>query len=307
MRKSIWGALGLVAVAGVAAGVLACSGATTGGGNGNACLQNAAGSTCYACVQNSCASSLSTFESACAPFVDCMCSSGSYDGCNAQACASQISPACSSATSGFASCNACASECSGFSLDACTGSSGGGSSSGGIGSSSGVGSSSGGSCLATAMNPTCWSCLQGSCGSELGTFESDCSAYVDCVCPGGTYDACNATTCEPQITGVCGTSAQAVATCETQSCESACVQSGSSSGAGSSSGGCASSSGSSSGGTGTGTCSTSTTCPSSGETLEFCVEGSETSCYYEVGSQTFPCASCTDVTSCAQAATTACQ
>jgi hypothetical protein len=35
--------------------------------------------------------------------------------------------------------------------------------------------------------------------------------------------------------------------------------------------------------------------------------GSTSTCYYAVGSQQFPCTSCTDITSCAQAAAAACQ
>jgi len=39
--------------------------------------------------------------------------------------------------------------------------------------------------------------------------------------------------------------------------------------------------------------------------LQFCTNGS--TCYYTVGSETFNCNSCSDVTSCAQSAAAACQ
>jgi hypothetical protein len=45
-------------------------------------------------------------------------------------------------------------------------------------------------------------------------------------------------------------------------------------------------------------------CPATGLMEQYCVNGA--SCYYMVGSQTYDCTSCTDTTSCTQAASAAC-
>ena len=76
-------------------------------------------------------------------------------------------------------------------------------------------------------------------------------------------------------------------------------------------GGCSSSSSSSSSGDGTPVCTASdgATCPTGMGILQLCVAGSGSQCtgaFFQVGSQTFKCASCTDTTACEEQAAAAC-
>src|ERR1700689_2719612 len=42
---------------------------------------------------------------------------------------------------------------------------------------------------ANQLGSGCYACLQDSCGTELGTYESACNDYIGCSCPGGSYSA----------------------------------------------------------------------------------------------------------------------
>jgi hypothetical protein len=115
-------------------------------------------------------------------------------------------------------------------------------------------------------------------------------------CSLATSSACN-----PNAGGSsCATAEASYGACGLQNCKAQCSSGGAP---------CESGPGGSSG--------TSTTCTgsasldagcASGQLLESCstTTGSTTSCYYKVGSQQFACSSCTDTTSCAQAANAAC-
>jgi hypothetical protein len=117
------------------------------------------------------------------------------------------------------------------------------------------------SCINSAQSqsgssPGCTSCVESRCASQVSGFESACSAYLSCVCPGGaaysvaaaTSSACMADEMQPG----CQSASTAVGSCASSSCMSEC-QATSSSGSGSSSG-------SSSGGPTTGSCSSLSTC-----------------------------------------------
>jgi hypothetical protein len=158
-------------------------------------------------------------------------------------------------------------------------------------------------CLATVVGSDCFSCVQASCGAELSGYESACSDYLSCVCPGGNFSCSLATSsaCNPNAGGSsCATAEASYGTCGLQNCKAQCSSGGAL---------CESGTGGSSG--------TSTTCTgsasldggcTSGQLLESCTvtAGGTTSCYYKVGSQQFECSSCTDTTSCAAAANAAC-
>jgi hypothetical protein len=218
------GWLGLVAV--VAGGVFACSGSTTsGGGGGAACLQQSTSGACYSCVQSHCGSQVSNFESSCTDYVSCICPGGTYDACNVASCSSHLtaSGACQGADMAVGQCAtaSCATECEttsgGSSGGTCTGSSSGG----------GSGSSSGGTamqCLQTSANTACYSCVASNCAAQLSALETGCSAYFSCVCPGGVYDANNVTACQSQeMVSSCTSALSPFASCEEQSCASACT------------------------------------------------------------------------------------
>lgn len=157
----------------------------------------------------------------------------------------------------------------------------------------------------------CWGCIQQNCNGDCIT--SACSDYFTCFCQCASGDQnCYAGCQSKAMTSACEQCALGVASQScTQSCDSACSSSSmggsGSGGSGSGSSGVGSSGvGGSSGGSGGGqVCSTSNGgCP-----LTFCAtqaNGTCTSAYYQVGSQTFQCASCTDTQTCAQEAANAC-
>lgn len=92
-------------------------------------------------------------------------------------------------------------------------------------SSSSNGSGSNTSCVeGSAPNEACYSCAQSNCGSQLSAFESDCSTYLSCVCPGGTYSSTAAASsgCNADVTGQCQTTDMTFSTCIQQKCESTC-------------------------------------------------------------------------------------
>jgi len=114
-------------------------------------------------------------------------------------------------------------------------------------SSSGSGGSAS-SCAQSAAgqgntNGACSSCAESNCGSQISGYESGCSDYLSCICPGGSYNGSLAQQCVSKAQeSSCTPAAESVGTCVQQHCASQCGASGSSSG------GSGSGSGSSSGG-----------------------------------------------------------
>ncbi len=185
----------------------------------------------------------------------------------------------------------------------------GGTSSGGSGGGSGSGSGSfpyrGPSCSPTTISDACWSCVEGSCPALAACVTGACSGYFQCFC------ACNEgdVNCEQQCTQgmnpACNSCAQSTNNCSAQSCQAQCQTTMTGGSGGSSTGG------GSSGGPGTASeCSGSTMPCANGQFLQSCTSlenGACTSAYFTVGTQTFPCTSCTDTASCQQQANAACQ
>jgi hypothetical protein len=169
---------------------------------------------------------------------------------------------------------------------------------------------SGPSCGSTIFNESCWGCLQNSCNG--GCLTSACSDFFNCFCncaPGSEncYQGCASS-----ISPSCQQCVLSVSSCEMNSCSSDCgnVGAGNSSGGvippGMGSGG---SGGSSSGGGMFQSCGGSGQVCAGGESVQFCQAGFGnmcTSAFYQVGNQTFPCASCSDTASCQQQAQAAC-
>lgn len=187
---------------------------------------------------------------------------------------------------------------------------GAGASGGGTGSSSGSFPFGGPSCDVTQG---CWSCLQNACFG-IGCLATDCASYFGCLCACTPGDGTCASGCDTDITTACVTCQQSLGTC-TNGCLSQCSNSGAGNGSGSSSssGGAGSGGGGSSGGSLPGetvVCTGSVEQCSEGRALEFCQDLLSMNCtaaYYEVGTQSFPCASCSDTLACANAASGACQ
>jgi hypothetical protein len=134
--------------------------------------------------------------------------------------------------------------------------------------------SSGGTtgCLQQSVSGACYSCVTSHCGSQVSNYESSCTNYISCICPGGTYDACNVASCSSQLTtsGACQGADLAVGQCATAACASECATT-----SGSSSGGTCT--GSSSGGSGSGSGGTSMSCLQSTSPTA-CITCVETSC-----------------------------
>ncbi len=99
-------------------------------------------------------------------------------------------------------------------------------------SSSSSGGNSSSACVYAGADSSCQSCMQNSCGSQVSSGESACSAYLSCACPGGTFSesAASASSCQMQVTSACSSAEQAIVQCESSNCASACTTSGSSSG-----------------------------------------------------------------------------
>jgi len=155
---------------------------------------------------------------------------------------------------------------------------------------------SGPSCPPSSELTNCFGCYEQNCNASCLT--SACADFFSCICACNPGDESCLQGCFPKAeTPACS---QCAANVDQASCQQACgSQCG---GTVTSSGGGSSSSGGSSGGQG---CTTSNgPCP-----ISFCstdVNGTCSSAYYEVGSQIFPCASCSDTQVCLQEATNAC-
>ncbi len=140
---------------------------------------------------------------------------------------------------------------------------------GGVFACSGTTTTSGGggaACLQQSVSSACYSCVQSHCGSQVSNYESSCTDYISCICPGGSYDSCNVASCTSHLTatGACQGADMAIGQCATASCVSECETT-----SGSSSGGTCT--GSSSGGSGSG----------SGGTAMQCLQSSSTSACYQ--------------------------
>jgi len=81
------------------------------------------------------------------------------------------------------------------------------------------------SCLEqTAPSHDCYQCGQSNCGSQITTVESACAAYIDCICPGGTFSAsaASSSSCKADLGGSCQGADATFTQCIQQSCGSVC-------------------------------------------------------------------------------------
>jgi hypothetical protein len=81
-------------------------------------------------------------------------------------------------------------------------------------------------CVAGAISASgaCESCIQSSCASALGNYESACSDYFACACPDGSFNASYEGACETQATeSGCESETEALAACEMTSCSKPCA------------------------------------------------------------------------------------
>lgn len=144
----------------------------------------------------------------------------------------------------------------------------------------------------------CFGCYEQNCNGSCLT--TACAALFTCICGCGEGDSNCYNGCIPQ--GETQDCLQCVQNINTASCQQAC---GSQCGGGTTIGGSSGGSSSSGGSGGGQVCNTSNAaCPTT-----YCytqTNGSCISAYYQVGSQIFPCASCTDTQLCLQEANDAC-
>lgn len=186
-----------------------------------------------------------------------------------------------------------------------SGSNGSNNSGNGTGSGSGGFPYTGPSCSSSTINQGCWGCLQSDCNG--GCLTSACNDFFTCFCNCAQGSSSCYQTCASSIDSSCQQCVLGISSCEQSSCSSQCG-SGSSSGIGPPSS--SSGSGSSSGGPPMSeTCSGGGQVCADGASMQFCQTDFNnmcTSAFYQVGSQTFPCASCSDTSACAQEAQNAC-
>lgn len=154
---------------------------------------------------------------------------------------------------------------------------------GSSGSSSGAFPFAGPSCTMAQINAGCWQCTVGSCNGSCVT--ADCGAFFQCFCACAAGDTTCQQGCEGSLTATCQTCLNGVDTCDSTTCKSSCPVT-------------------------TTTCSTTIGGCRNGGSIEVCTQDTEGACtatYYQVGSQEFTCASCTDTSGCQMAAQQACQ
>jgi hypothetical protein len=92
---------------------------SSGNSNDNACFesageQNGETQACVSCIESKCASQLSTYESACATYISCICPGGTFGGSGVEdACGSDLGSACLLAGEGNVQCaeDMCTSQC----------------------------------------------------------------------------------------------------------------------------------------------------------------------------------------------------
>jgi hypothetical protein len=166
------------------------------------------------------------------------------------------------------------------------------------------------SCNSTTINEGCWGCLQNSCNG--GCLTSACNDFFNCFCNCAQGSNSCYQACASNISPSCQQCVLSINSCEQSSCSSACSNAGSGGGSGGVTPpgmGSGSSGGSSSGGGMFQSCGGSGEVCADGASLEFCQAGFNnmcTSAFYQVGNQTFPCASCSDTAACQQEAQAAC-
>jgi hypothetical protein len=83
-------------------------------------------------------------------------------------------------------------------------------------------------CLATGAGSDCFECVRASCGPELSDYESACSDYLSCVCPGGNF-SCSAesSACNANAGGSsCATAEASYGACGLQNCKTPCSSGG---------------------------------------------------------------------------------
>jgi hypothetical protein len=168
------------------------------------------------------------------------------------------------------------------------------------------------SCGSTVINEGCWGCLQSSCNG--GCLTSACNDFFNCFCNCAQGSNSCYQGCATNISPSCQQCVLSISSCEQSSCSSACSNAGNGGASGGvtppgmgsgSSGGSSSSSG---GGMFQSCAGTGEVC-ADGASMEFCQAGFSnmcTSAFYQVGNQTFPCASCSDRAFCKQEAQAAC-
>jgi len=77
--------------------------------------------------------------------------------------------------------------------------------------------------LSSMVPADCAQCLLTSCSSEIDSFLSACSGYVDCVCPGGTFTPVNEETCGSQLEqSSCLSASMTVGDCQMANCAATC-------------------------------------------------------------------------------------
>src|ERR1700722_5594190 len=204
MTKSTWFA---ATALGACVTLFACSSTSSGGGDAavsygayTGCIEGEAPQACTSCLENSCGTQLSNFESACTDYLQCICPGGTYSDTAAQSTTCQMKGSsdttCANADTGLTEClnTSCTSEC-GTVGDA------------GDGDVSTDGSTTGTpACGVSWVSPTCASCVMSSCCTQTMTCTGDaaCTGIITCQQACASTD----TTCQNACVTSASTSAQ---------------------------------------------------------------------------------------------------
>jgi hypothetical protein len=96
------------------------------------------------------------------------------------------------------------------------------------GDADGGGSGEPNACMMSRLTATgggaCASCSATSCAPTVQDFQSSCSAYLSCLCPGGSYKDDLASGCQSGITIACTNAGASMTDCETTVCADSCAK-----------------------------------------------------------------------------------
>lgn len=81
-------------------------------------------------------------------------------------------------------------------------------------------------CITQGASSDCVTCVENNCGTPLSNIESSCTDYLNCACPGGSYDAsaASSSTCEGALTNntPCNNATDGFGACLQSNCTTEC-------------------------------------------------------------------------------------
>jgi hypothetical protein len=73
-------------------------------------------------------------------------------------------------------------------------------------------------------NAACGTCVESACASQVSMFQSACSDFQSCACPGGTFNPADEKSCESKLTeSGCSSALSVLDSCQQQHCTAKCT------------------------------------------------------------------------------------